>query len=147
MIDRFERFERFVSVISAISRHLHRIMTEEMEKYGLKGPYAVYLLSIFRHPQGITAARLSEICEKNKAAVSRALAELEELSLIRRENPGYRARIVLTEEGRKAALYVCERAERAVDFAGGSLSTEERIAFYYALEHISDNLKNIGTED
>ncbi|MBQ4322779.1 MAG: hypothetical protein IJC19_02430, partial [Clostridia bacterium] len=66
------RFERFVSVISLISRHLHRIMSEEMDRYGLKGPYAVYLLAIYRNNNQITAARLSEICEKNKAAVSRA---------------------------------------------------------------------------
>ena len=59
-----DRFERFVSVISSISRNLHRIMSEEMEKYGLKGPYAVYLVALSRNEDGITAARLSEICEK-----------------------------------------------------------------------------------
>ena len=144
MTDRFERFERFASVISAITRHLHRIMSEEMEKYGLRGPFAVYLMALHRNPQGVTAARLCDICEKNKAAVSRALAELEELKLIERENLGYRAKILLTEEGKKAADYVCERAANAVDMAGGSLSDQERIVFYAALEQISNNLKVLG---
>ena len=144
MIDQYERFERFASVISAISRHIHRIMSGEMEKYGLKGPYAVYLMALHRNPRGITAARLSDICEKNKAAVSRALTELEGLKLIVREDNGYRAKIFLTEEGKKAANYVCDRAANAVDMAGGALSEKERMAFYSALEQISNNLKIIS---
>ncbi len=140
------RFERFVSVISLISRHLHRIMSEEMDRYGLKGPYAVYLLAIYRNNNQITAARLSEICEKNKAAVSRALAELEALNLIQRETSGYRAKIALTEEGIRAASYVCDRATHAVNLAGGSLTEEERNTFYLALEKIANNVKLIGID-
>ena len=142
-----ERFERFVSVISVISHHLHRIMSEEMSKYGLKGPFAVYLLAIYRHPEGITAARLCEICEKNKAAVSRVLAELEEIGMIRREDTGYRAKIMLTEKGTRAAEFVYGRAVRAVELSGGSLSEEERANFYRTLETIAGNLKALETHE
>ena len=72
------RFEHFSASISCIYRYIQRIERTEMEKYGLKGPHAQCLLAMKKHPEGITAARLCEVCEKDKAAVSRILAELEE---------------------------------------------------------------------
>ncbi len=139
-----DRFEKFSSVISSISHNLHRIMGEEMEKYGLKGPYAVYLVAMSRHPQGVTAARLCEICEKNKAAVSRAVAELEENGLLVRSGSNYRTLLQLTDEGKKAANYVCQRARVAVDFAGKGLTEEQRTVFYNVLDLIATNLKKFG---
>ncbi len=140
-----DRFERFVSVISGISRNLHRITTEEMEKYGLKGSYAVYLVAMQKHSEGITAARLSEICEKNKAAVSRAVAELEQMNLIRKEGTHYRTRLLLTEKGKTAAEFVCDRASLAVDRAGSGLTEEQRALFYRSIDIIAKNLQSMGT--
>ena len=71
------RFERFSFVISEIYRHLHKIMADEMEKYGLKGAYAIYLSAMYRHPDGITATELGEICSRNKADVSRAMSSMQ----------------------------------------------------------------------
>ena len=68
------RFEEFCAIISSIQHHIQKIERDEMEKYGLKGPYAQYLVTMSRCPEGITAAQLSEMCDKDKAAVSRALA-------------------------------------------------------------------------
>ena len=67
------RFEQFVSYISAIHRDIQRIERDEMEKLGLKGAYAQYLVAMHRHPEGITAVDLCEVCDKDKAAVSRAV--------------------------------------------------------------------------
>ena len=41
-----------------------RYLVEKMAKYGLKGPYAVYLTAMLRHPEGLTAVRLGEICAR-----------------------------------------------------------------------------------
>ena len=71
------RFEQFSAAIFCIHRDVQKIERDEMEAYGLKGAFAQYLLAIRRYPQGLTAARLSEVCGKDKAAVSRALAEME----------------------------------------------------------------------
>ena len=59
MIDRFERFS---VMISEISRYWHKITTTEMEKYGLKGAHSIYLTTMARFPEGITAAQLCELC-------------------------------------------------------------------------------------
>lgn len=126
-----------------------KIEHEEMEKYGLRGSYAQYLLAITRFPDGITSSKLSEICDRDKAAISRIVAEMEKKGLITRESERgnfYRAKLILTEEGKKAAGFVCDRAELAVSAAGRGLSDEDRKIFYGSLAIIEANLRRISRE-
>ena len=141
------RFERFSVSISELYRHLHKISADEMAKYGLKGPYAIYLLTMHRYSEGITATQLCELCDKDKAAVSRALAELERRALVTREavnDTAYRALVKLTEEGKSAARYVCDKVRSAVELAGKGLNEQDRLAFYVNLRRIADNLRKIS---
>lgn len=140
------RFEQFTSVISALCRDVQKIERDEMEKQGLRGAFAQYLLAISRYPEGITASALCEVCDKDKAAVSRIIGEMESKGLLQKINDGtsqYRARISLTPAGEKAAAFVRERASAAVELAGSGLSDEDRKAFYKTLELISENLQEI----
>ena len=144
-----DRFERFSLAISEISRYWHKITGDEMEKYGLRGAYAHYLVTIARYPDGITSSKLSEICDKDKAAISRIVSEMEDKGLVVRRTDRenlYRAKLVLTEEGRQAADYVCERAEKAVSAAGQGLDDDDRKIFYGALAIIEANLRRISRE-
>ena len=61
------RFSRFSLAISEIDRCWHKLAAEEMAKYGLNSPHAVYLTTLSGFKEGITAARLGELCGKNKA--------------------------------------------------------------------------------
>lgn len=143
------RFERFSFTISSIYGYIQKIEREEMEKYGLKGAYAQYLVAMQRFPQGITAARLGEVCDKDKAAVSRVVTEMEDRELIEREctnENAYRATLRLTKKGQEAAAYVCEKAKVAVGIAGAGLTEESREHFYKALELIASNLQSICRE-
>ena len=140
------RFEKFSLAISEINRYWHKIASDEMEKYGLKGPYAIYLVVMHRYPQGITSARLCEICDRNKADVSRAVSDMEKKGLVRREGAAYRAMLILTEEGICAARQVVERASRAVEEGGKGLSDERRLIFYETLDLIASNLREITKE-
>lgn len=140
------RFEYFTAAVSAIHRDVQKIERDEMEKWGLRGAFAQYLLAISRHPEGITASRLCEVCDKDKAAVSRVIGEMEAKGLLEKESDGvgqYRARLRLTPAGQEAAAFVRERASAAVELAGSGLSDEDRIIFYNALERISANLQKI----
>ena len=127
-----ERFEQFTSAISALYRDVQKIERDEMEKQGLRGAFAQYLLAISRHPEGITAAALCEACDKDKAAVSRITAEMEAKGLVERETDGvsqYRAKLRLTPAGQDAAAFVRKRASVAVELAGKDLSAEDRKIF------------------
>lgn len=142
-----ERYKRFSYLISASYKYIQKIEGEQMEKYGLNGSYAQYLSVINRFPQGVTASQLCEICGKDKAAVSRTVAKLEEKGLIIKcieGNNNYRAKLVLTDEGKSVSEYVSGQASKAVLLAGKGLSVEQITAFYEVLDIITDNLKDIS---
>ena len=146
MIDRFERFS---FAIFEISKCWHKLAAEEMTKYGLKGPHATYLTTLYRYEEGVTAPQLCELCGKDKSDVSRMVSILEDKGLVTKEVVNqslYRGLFKLTEEGKNAAEHVCERASLAVEMAGKDLSVEERQAFYAALESIASNLREISKE-
>ena len=141
-----ERFERFSFAISKISRCWNKLATEEMEKYGLKGPCALYLLTIYRSNDGITATKLAEACSKDKADVSRAVTLMEKHGLVVKESMGqnlYRAKILLTEKGKAAAENVSMSACLAVEAAGSGVNDDDRQNFYNTIESIAENLEEI----
>ena len=144
-----ERFERFSYAIFEISRHWHILTTEEMEKYGLKGPHSIYLVVMHRFPDGITAPQLCEYCGKDKSDVSRMMAIMEQKGLVTKESihqNRYGGTFKLTEEGWKAAEFVCTRAALAVEIAGKDLTEEMRTAMYESLESIANNLRDLSKD-
>jgi len=143
------RFEQFSYVISGINRHIQKIERDEMIKYGYKGAFAQYLVALRHYPEGITSAKLCEICDKDKAAISRVLTEMQEKGLILRETQSdhrYNALIKLTAEGLKAAAYVDERAQAAIEAVGNEMTDENRAAFYATLDFIAAKLQTISKE-
>ncbi|MBE6584522.1 MAG: MarR family transcriptional regulator [Ruminococcaceae bacterium] len=142
-----QRFEQFSYSISSIYRLILKLEKEEMEKCGYRGSYALYLSIMSRYPGGITATRLGELCDRDKAGISRIINEMEEKGLVHREchkDNFYRAKLVLTAEGRKAASFVKQRAVIAVSAASQGLSEEDRRTLYAALYIIEENLKKIS---
>lgn len=143
------RFARFSLAISEIDRCWHKLAAEEMAKYELNSPHAVYLTTLYNFEEGITAAKLGELCCKNKADVSRMVAILEKKGLVRKEAVGgnlYRAKLLLTEEGKRAAEHVQQRVALAVELAGSGMTDADREVFYRCLERITINLQTLSKE-
>lgn len=146
MISRFEQFSASVACIYHCVQKIERV---EMAKYGLKGPHAQCLLAMGRCPQGITASRLCTVCDKDKAAISRTVAELEREGLVERCMKGtnrYRALLKLTARGKTAAERVEERVKLAVEKAGDGMSEQQRATFYAVLDMIAGRLQTICEE-
>ena len=144
-----DRFARFSLAIAEIDRCWHKLAAEEMAKYGLNSPHAVYLNTLYECPEGITAARLGELCCKDKADVSRMVAIMEKKGLVEKEKVRgnlYRAKLVLTQEGRNAAEQVREHAAMAVELAGAGMSDQDREIFYRCLEQITANLQTLSKD-
>ena len=113
------RFERFSFALSTLYRYWHKIVSEEMERLGLKGPCAIYLAALYHHPDGLTAAELCQLCGKDKSDASRVLSLMEQKQLLIKEGANqYRALLKLTPEGYRAAGQMMERARIAVDLGG-----------------------------
>ena len=143
------RYELLSGSISSMYHDIQKIERVEMAKYGLKGPHAQCLLAMKRYPEGITSARLCEVCDKDKAAVSRTLGELEAAGMVIRENRNgskYRANLLLTAQGQAAAEAVVEKARLAVEKAGTGFGEEEREVFYRVLSIIAGNLHKLCRE-
>lgn len=142
-----DRFARFSLAISEIDRCWHKLASEEMAKYELNSPHAVYLNTLYEYPEGITAAKLGELCCKNKADVSRMVAILEKKHLVTKlavRGNLYRAKLLLTQEGRHAAEHVRKIAARAVELAGIGMTDADREIFYRCLEQITANLQALS---
>jgi DNA-binding MarR family transcriptional regulator len=74
---------------------------------------------------------------------------MEEKGLVKRENLRdnlYRAKLVLTPEGRRAAQIVRAKAKLAVEQATVGLRDEDRAVMYACLEIIGTNLKKISED-
>ena len=143
------RFETFTLSLSEMTSSWNKIASDELKPYGLKGAYVVYLIALYKYEDGLTAVNLCEMCNKDKAEVSRAIKTLEEKGFISRENVtvnGYRAKITLTPKGREATYNLRERVKLAVEKGGEGLTESQRESFYNALEIISANLKAISKE-
>ena len=143
------RFEQFCTSAFSIYRSILKIERIEMEKFGLKGPHAQCLLHMAHHPEGVTGAQLCTLCDKDKAAISRTVAELEQEGMIQRDMKDgnrYRAQLILTEQGKAAAGQVEERVKLAVEKAGDGMSDAQRAIFYEVLGMIAGNLQTICEE-
>ena len=140
------RYEQFAGSVLCLYRYIQKIQRVEMAKYGLKGSHAQCLLVMNRYPDDITAAQLSHISDKDKAAISRTLSELAREGLVERRSTtnSYRAPLFLTDKGLEAAMRVDQIARRAVEQAGLGLTDTRREEFYATLDLLASNLHRIS---
>ena len=144
-----DRFERFSYALFEIWRSWYRITGDEMSQYGLRGPHGMYMITIMRYPEGISAGGLCEVLGRDKAGVSRAMTLLEERGLVYKESMNrrnYAGVYKLTETGHTAAEHIRRRVDTAVRLAGQDVSDEDHEIFYSALERISAGLYKLSRE-
>lgn len=143
-----QRFELFCNTINRMHRNLQRIKLKEMEEFGLKGIHVMCLFELNHNPEGLTLTQLSNLCEEDKAAISRAVSELTRRKLVTSDSvKKYRSLITLTKDGKTAAAKIDEKAEAAVIAVSGNLTEEQRNALYQMLTYISNNLDNYLLDD
>ena len=144
-----DRFEKFSLAISEIYRYWHKIAADELSEYHLKSSHAVYLTTLYRYPDGLTAPRLAELCGKDKADVSRMVSIMEAKGLVSKEGSNQnrsRGTLKLTEEGLHVAEQISKRAALAVEKANEGITEEKRVIFTECLDIITRNLQRVSEE-
>lgn len=136
-----DRFQAFVTGITTCYKYIQKIKTMEMTEFGLKGAHAMCLFFLHSHPEGLTAAQLSQLCGEDKAAVSRSLASLTEQGFIESDEKKYRSRLRLTRQGKDVAAHIDEMILRWVESGGDGLTEQDREVFYDSLDRIANNLR------
>ncbi len=144
-----ERFETFTVLIASISRSIRRLKTEETAEFNLKSPHVSCLYYLYK-AESMTAAEICEVCDEDKAAVSRSILYLEQNGFLTREakptgHPGaggkhYRTPLTLTDRGREVAAKLVTRIDRVLEAVADGVSEEERIVLYRVLTRIDRNL-------
>ena len=116
-----------------------------MSSFGLKSTHVSILYYLYKE-DGLTAKELCDVCEEDKAAVSRSILALEKEGYIGCESKTekrYKSPIKLTDKGRQTGKQIVEKIDRILNSASLGLSEENRNIFYQSLELITENLKNI----
>lgn len=144
-----EMFQKLTMSIYNVWHVVRRVEREEVERLNMKHGLAHVLLVIDRHPEGLTATQLCTLCDKDKAAISRIVADLVESGLvIRNANRGnhYRAKLTLTEQGKAVAKQVEVTAYWAVEKAVEGLDSQQTEQLLRIFDRIALNLEKICTD-
>ncbi len=140
-----ERFKTFTILIANINRSIRRIKTEEMAEFNLKSPHVSCLYYLYK-ADSLTSKELCDICEEDKANLSRSIKYLEENGYITcnsKKQKRYLNPLELTEKGREVGRRIAEKIDRILDMASEGLSEENRSIFYQSLALINGNLQKI----
>lgn len=139
-----DRFEVFTGSILELNRNLQKLKELEMRPYGLRASHVMSLYYLGKHPEGLTATELVDICREDKAAVSRSVSQLVEKGLVRGDFPehkrAYRTKLYLTDTGMELVQTFDRRINDALTSGGKGLSAQQREMFYYAMDVIVTNL-------
>ncbi|MCM1404234.1 MAG: MarR family transcriptional regulator [Prevotella sp.] len=140
-----DRFERFTVLINRILKSIHKIKSTEMSKFGLKCAHVTCMYYLYREG-GLTAKQLCDICGEDKAAISRAIDDLEKLGFVTCDcdtGKRYKSEILLTPKGTTTARAITAKIDSILSKASNGLNEIDRAALYNGLTIISDNLQKI----
>ncbi|MBQ9747507.1 MAG: transcriptional regulator [Clostridia bacterium] len=139
-----EKYETFTRLLTSIGRGIQKIKTEEMATFGLKSSHFPCIYYLYKM-NTLTAKELCDICEEDKANMSRTIKHLEENGYVccySRTLKRYQCPIRLTEKGREVGRQICERLDSITEALGAGLNDHERAALYKALAVIDTNVAN-----
>ncbi len=140
-----KRFQMFTVLIAKAGRCIRRIKTEEMAEFQLKSPHVSCLYYLYKTPS-LTAKELCDVCDEDKANVSRSVKYLEEQGYLYSHAKGqkrYQTPLELTQRGREIAARIAEKIDRVLAQVGAVLSEGDREIFYRSLIRITDHLQSI----
>ena len=138
-----KRFNLFTVLINNLSRSIRRIKTEEMAEFNLKSSHVSCLYYLYK-ANSLTAKELCDICEEDKANISRSIEYLEENGYITchsKTEKRYKSPLVLTEKGRAVGAKITAKIDRLLSSVGEGVSEEDRGIMYQSLAIICENLQ------
>lgn len=140
-----DRFSTFTVLVDRLKRVIRKIKTEEVAEFELKSPHVSCLYYLHRYGT-MTSKELAEICDEDKAAVSRSLDYLESNGYVfcGSDMPKrYKSPFLLTEKGKEVATLIIDKVDKILDLSSIGLTEEERDTVYRGLEVIANNLERI----
>ena len=140
-----ERFKTFTLLMAHISRNIRRIKTEEMAEFHLKSQHVSCLYYLYRDG-ALTAKELCDVCEEDKANISRSIDYLVEngyLVVEEKTSRRYKRHLTLTEKGEAVARRLADKIDAVLLQVGEGVAEEDRAVMYRCLDKINANLQSI----
>ena len=135
----------YTTVLSRVLKKIHLAKSQLMAQYDLKNTTATCLCELWNAPEGLIASELSQLCEMDKAQVSRCIAELVEKGFVyrdSREGQCYRQRHFLTESGKQIANKIVKETEEAKNRMLQGLTAEQVESFCRVIDVIEANVED-----
>ena len=143
-----KRFEMFTVLTTSIGRSIRKIKNAEMMEYDLKAPHVTCLYYLYSCGP-MTAKDLCELCEEDKANMSRIIDYLEKRDFITCSSTSsrrYRCLWSLKEQGIEVSEFISRKIDDVLGAAGDGITEEDRTVMYSCLERINTNLQKICNE-
>lgn len=141
-----ERFFRFSMAMEAITKKLQKYKNSQVSSYGLHSMHVMFLCSLYRSDNGMTAGELAKSCGVDKAFISRTAGDLRRKGYVafsHCEGKLYKKHMVLTPEGIEVMEKISRVVEETVDKATAGISAEQFEVFYSVMEKLDGNLTSI----
>lgn len=141
-----ELYNIFTMQIAKCSRYIRKIKQEEMESFDLKGPHVSCLYYLHKNNGSLTLKELCDVCDEDKAYISRAVDSLEKDGYIEcnsKTEKRYKSPLMLTQKGREVSQKIDNIIDKIVIKAGQGVTQENREIFYKTFKIISSNLQKM----
>ena len=141
-----ELYNIFTMQVAKCSRYIRKIKQEEMETFDLKGPHVSCLYYLYKSNGALTLKELCDVCDEDKAYISRAVDSLEKDGYIEcnsKTEKRYKSPLTLTQKGLEVSKEINKKIDQIVIEAGQGVTQENREIFYKTFKIISDNLKKM----
>ncbi len=140
-----DTLESIVVLNNAIYKELQALKASLSEVDDFKIMHIVCLYSIAKSDDSIYSATLSDVAHLDKAAISRALKDLEENHFIKKKfekDSKYKAKLSLTKKGKEEAAKINLALQNASNGILSTFSEEERLAFIALLDKFNIALRD-----
>lgn len=149
-----ERFFRFSIAMETITKKLQKYKNAQMSPYGLHSMHVMFLCSLGKSEDGMTAGELAKACGVDKAFISRTATDLRERGFVdfasrdetKREKQ-YKKKLILTLRGKEVMDEISQIVKDTVDKATAGIDFEQFDVFYGVMEKLSGNLTSITDID
>lgn len=144
-----DHLEQFTLTLADILKSIKKLKDQRMSAYGLRSSHVMVMYILGRTPGGLTPAELSEASSVDKALISRIISELTEkgfVTTVAASGRRYKARLLLTAEGREVANYIANAVSTIQAKVSGNIPEADLEVFYRTLFTLQTNFRNLAEE-
>ena len=139
-----DRFNKFCSLLGGATKSINKLKSKYMMHYGLTSAHTMCIRYLDVSPEGLNRMELAEMCDIDKAQISRTVNELcakGYLTESENETNNYRKRLKLTPMGKDTADEINKAVNEIHAFVSDDLSAEQLETFYSTFDVICARLK------